>query len=512
MPEEQRSEQIINANSLTMDQASELFALMLSRRAAEVVRPPTIEAQHVEVAPRRAEPLSFTTVQTVEAIIESTDFNAAQGQTSWESKVEKLVNLGRAYSSVNTVSGETCYMVDGQLYKNILLAVAARKQNLHSLTTAAEKLEQRIEQIGHSNDRVMQGEKDALERMVKRMNRSFTEMQDDQHTRMKNVMVEIRALKDSMVTSAEHSTDHGEMQRLRVQVERYDQIFPICQAQVEDLEQLNRKLRTDLLEEKRRNERMRIRMDKAEVLAIRLGTPKTNKRSKTDEQEHESDKSDHGSSSSNDEDEDGDEDEDEREQSEHSSSSSDNEQGEARAQRITDQIMETSKDSSSPRTDPRKNDKDKEAAPANRTSYSEVLKTPKEQHARDATMDTSSGAEAAPAPTKLLTLSSSKKGDSDNKRTRSSAEQLSDQDQPSNKRPPSAMSTVMNTAPNMMLAARELPTAEARSDAARSAVQYITSSGSARNQEKEEAIQEEVRKSAQNVRWVKGLLPTNIDH
>jgi hypothetical protein len=74
------------------------------------------------------------------------------------------------------------------------------------------------------------------------------------------------------------------------------------------------------------------------------------------------------------------------------------------------------------------------------------------------------------------------------------------------------MSTVVNTAQNMMLAARELSTAEARSDASRKAVQHLTSAGSARNQEKEEAIQEEVRKSAQNVRWVKGPLPTNIDH
>jgi hypothetical protein len=33
-----------------------------------------------------------------------------------------------------------------------------------------------------------------------------------------------------------------------------------------------------------------------------------------------------------------------------------------------------------------------------------------------------------------------------------------------------------------------------------------------RNQEKEKAIQEEVRRSAQNVRWTKGPLPSNIDH
>ena len=33
-----------------------------------------------------------------------------------------------------------------------------------------------------------------------------------------------------------------------------------------------------------------------------------------------------------------------------------------------------------------------------------------------------------------------------------------------------------------------------------------------RNQEKEDQIQEEVRRSAQNVRWTKGALPSNVDH
>ncbi len=77
------------------------------------------------MAPRRAEPLSFMTLQTVEGTIDSTDTDAAQGQTSWESKMEKFVNLSQAYSSDNTVTGEMCYMVDKELYRNILLAVAA---------------------------------------------------------------------------------------------------------------------------------------------------------------------------------------------------------------------------------------------------------------------------------------------------------------------------------------------------------------------------------------------------
>jgi hypothetical protein len=223
-----------------------------------------------------------------------------------------------------------------------------------------------------------------------------------------------------------------------------------------------------------------------------VGTPKTSKRNRTDEQEHEGDGSDHGSSSSDAEDEEDDEDEDEQEQSDHSSSSYEDGQDGAKEPPGTDQNMETSPDLSAPRTDPKKTYKGKDAAPTNRPSYRDALKAPKEQHPQDATMDTSSGTEAAPAPTKLLTLStlSSKKGDSDNKRSRSSAEQLSDQDQPSNKRPPSAMSAVISTAQNMMLAARELPTPEARSEASLNAVRHTTSAGSARNQEKEEAIQE----------------------
>jgi hypothetical protein len=137
------SERNLNANNLTMSQALELFELLQSRRAADVVRPPTIEAQHVEVASGRAEPLSFMTIQTVEGIVRNTDIEDHEEDTTWGGRMEKFLTLGDAYSSVNTHTGEKCYMVDGALYKDILLAVAARKQNERSLATAAEKLEQR---------------------------------------------------------------------------------------------------------------------------------------------------------------------------------------------------------------------------------------------------------------------------------------------------------------------------------------------------------------------------------
>jgi hypothetical protein len=56
-----------------------------------------------------------------------------------------------SYSSDNTISGEKCYMVDEALYKDILLAVAARKQNESTLSFASEKLEQHLGRIENSH-------------------------------------------------------------------------------------------------------------------------------------------------------------------------------------------------------------------------------------------------------------------------------------------------------------------------------------------------------------------------
>ncbi len=69
------------------------------------------------------------------------------------------------------------------------------------------------------------------------------------------------------------------------------------------------------------------------------------------------------------------------------------------------------------------------------------------------------------------------------------------------------MSVAVYEAQTMILEAHNRPTAEGWSAAVRSATRHVTSAGAVRNQEKEEAIQEEVRKSAQNVRWVRGPVP-----
>jgi hypothetical protein len=51
------------------------------------------------------------------------------------------MRLSAAYSSDRTVTRERSYMVDGALFKDLLLAVSARKQNEHLMSAAAEKLE-----------------------------------------------------------------------------------------------------------------------------------------------------------------------------------------------------------------------------------------------------------------------------------------------------------------------------------------------------------------------------------
>ncbi len=102
------------------------------------------------------------------------------------------------------------------------------------------------------------------------------------------------------------------------------------------------------------------------------------------------------------------------------------------------------------------------------------------------------GTDSVPAHRKLITLSSlgNKKDDSANKRTRTSAEQPNVHEQPASKKP------LQNSDP--------IPVRQQSSE--------IVADKRIRNQEKEEATQEEVRRSAQNVRWTKGPLPSNIDH
>ncbi len=137
-------------------------------------------------------------------------------------------------------------------------------------------------------------------------------------------------------------------------MERYDQIFPTRQAQVKDLEQMNRKLRADLLEEKYRNERMKARLDKAESLAISLGTPKPGKKRRAaDSLERDENGSKGTPSTDNGEEEsDGEDESDDASEQSSPSSPSEDESGEKEHQQQPDQAMESAIDLSASPTEP----------------------------------------------------------------------------------------------------------------------------------------------------------------
>ncbi len=214
-----------------------------ARKAMLADKSVTVEAESVARAPARAEPLSYLTLGTVEGIIGSTNPDALQEQTSsWEGKVKKYMRSSHSYSSDNTISGEKCYMVGEALYKDILLAVAARKQNESTLSSASEKLEQHLGRIEDSHNRVIQRENDAIEQFVAGITLSQEKIRAGHTARMKAVMADIRTLKDSMASSSELDQSSQEIQRLRFQVAQYEGLLSVYQSRLKDTEELNKKL------------------------------------------------------------------------------------------------------------------------------------------------------------------------------------------------------------------------------------------------------------------------------
>jgi hypothetical protein len=78
-------------------------------------------------------------------------------------------------------------MVDEALYKykDVLLAVAARKQNESTLSSASEKLEQHLGQIENSHKRIIQRENVAIEQFVAEITLSQEKIKAGHTARMK---------------------------------------------------------------------------------------------------------------------------------------------------------------------------------------------------------------------------------------------------------------------------------------------------------------------------------------
>jgi hypothetical protein len=127
-------------------------------------------------------------------------------------------------------------MVDEALYRDILLAVAARKQNERTLSSANEKLEQHMSQIEDSHNRVIQREKDAIEQFVAGITLSQEQIRSGHSVRMKAVMADIQAIRNTMLSSSEHNRSSQEMQRLRFQVAQYEGILPVYQSRLKNTE------------------------------------------------------------------------------------------------------------------------------------------------------------------------------------------------------------------------------------------------------------------------------------
>jgi hypothetical protein len=117
-------------------------------------------------------------------------------------------------------------MVDKALYKDILLAVAARNQNQQVLLAAAEQMESHISQIEDNHKRIAERKKSCIEGFVKTLTNTHNQLRAGHQTRMRKVMEDINALKASM-ESAAGQRDTDEMQQLKHQVSRHESILPV---------------------------------------------------------------------------------------------------------------------------------------------------------------------------------------------------------------------------------------------------------------------------------------------
>jgi hypothetical protein len=127
-----------------LHQIREMMMAMSAKTPVEVEKAHMIEAQPVGPPRDRLPPLSFLTLSTVEGIVGRTNPSDIGGQFTWEEKMEKFMHLSHSYSTNRTISGETCYVVDKALYENVLLAVAARKQNEQMISNVVNKMQEHI--------------------------------------------------------------------------------------------------------------------------------------------------------------------------------------------------------------------------------------------------------------------------------------------------------------------------------------------------------------------------------
>jgi hypothetical protein len=90
---------------------------------------------------------------------------------------------------------------------------------------------------------------------------------------MEAVRVDIVAFKNSMIASSERDHNSQGTQRLKFHVSQYESILLVYQSRLKDTEELNKKLGDDRAELAKNIERLKEKMDRAESLVFRIGTP-----------------------------------------------------------------------------------------------------------------------------------------------------------------------------------------------------------------------------------------------
>jgi hypothetical protein len=274
-----------------------------------------------------------------------------------------------------------------------------------------------------------------------------------------------------VVSTSDLDQNSPEMKRLRFQVTQYESIIPVYQSRLQDTEDLNRKLDCEKNELTQNIERLKQKLNRAESLVFSMGTPEAIRQ---------------------------------REPAIPVAGSSGElfprmfppssrtDQNRIGAPNVTVQNMGEHVDLSVSPPEPKDTVMETStvpvvtsAAPVIKLTFKEVISSVQRQNNMNKGIARKS---EQPTPPKLITLSNlgSRTVDTMGKRTRSLGTVASE---PAQKKPPqNSMASTSERAP--LLLEQPCP----------------------RNQDKEKEIEEEVKRSCQNIQWTRGPLPENIDH
>jgi hypothetical protein len=270
-----------------------------------------------------------------------------------------------------------------------------------------------------------------------------------------------------MASSSELHRNSQEMQRLKFQVAQYEGILPVYQSRLKDTEELNRKLDDERTELAKNIERIKQKLDRAESLVFSMGTPEAIRQ---------------------------------RGPVMGSSadlfprlfpSSSRDDQNKVGAPESAVQNSGEPVDLSVSPTDPGDAVMETSTAPAINLSFKEIISSVQKQNKATKNIEGSAGTSEQPPPPRLITLSTlgSKNEDTAGKRTRSLGTTAKE---PAHKKP-----SQNSPAP--------VPTSEPSRD-------ELMVPRTRDYQDREKEIENEVKRSCQNIQWTRGPLPKNIDH